>query len=325
MSRARLPNVSLSVTWTTFVGALEGALRALGEPHATHDLMGITGHAFRIALTERDGVLLAAPAAAAVDFARALSLYGNAGRKLELVAASPADRNFAKRREKALKQIRKTIARGRPVIAYDIHLPEFGIIYGYDDRAHTLTVSSLISGQYGDTLAEGRWPVPERGQRLIAFLVGDRRRVDPARAYDDALRFALSYATGGDPGDPTGAVHGFAAFARWRSAFEQGREIDAPGNARAIQTVQTARRDAARFLRESVAPANPAAGGGLRDAAAAYDRVALAFSRMATLFPYPAGGDTTSVAGRLVAAGALREAEEHERTALAAVESIYSR
>jgi hypothetical protein len=62
----------------------------------------------------------------------------------------------------------------------------------------------------------------------------------------------------------------------------------------------------------------------LNDAAAAYDRAALAFSRMATLFPYPSGGDVSGAAGRLVAAGALREAEEHERTALSAIESIYS-
>jgi len=181
-----------------------------------------------------------------------------------------------------------------------------------------------MSGQYGETLAESRWPVPERERRLIALLIGDRQPIDPTRAYRDALRFAVEYAKRGDPGDPTRAIHGFAALVRWRTAFEAGLPIDPAGNAHAIQTVQTARRDAARFLRESVAARAPAMAGTAAEAATAYDRVALAFSRMATLFPYPAGGDVGSPAGRMVAVSALREAEEHERQALELIESIYS-
>jgi len=128
MTQKRLPNVAFVPTWTTLVGALEGAMRALGEPRPTHELMGDTGHAFRIALTVRDGVLAAAPAAASIDLKRSLPLYRNAGRKLDLISLSADDRNYVKLREKALKQIRKAINRGRPVVAYDIHLPEFGII-----------------------------------------------------------------------------------------------------------------------------------------------------------------------------------------------------
>jgi hypothetical protein len=325
MSRATLLNVSMSITWTTVAGAIEGALRALGEPRPSHEVMGITGHAFRIAVTEQSGVVAAGPAAASVDFDRALPLYRNTGRGFDLTEASPSDRNYAKQREKAIKQIRKSISRGRPAVVYDLHLPEFGIVHGYDDRAHTFEVSSLMSSQYGATLAESRWPVPERGQRLIVLLIGKPQRIEPVRAYHDALRFAVEYAAGGDPGDPTKAAHGLAASERWRAAYEQGWEIEPSGNARTIQTVQTARRDAARFLRETVAGAMPDAAGRAAEAADAYDRAALAFSRMATLFPYPTGGDVAGAAGRLVAMSALREAEEHERTALNAIESIYSR
>ncbi|MGD9893015.1 MAG: hypothetical protein AB7U18_17185, partial [Dehalococcoidia bacterium] len=314
-----------TITWTTIVGAIYGVLGSLVDPRPTHELMGMTGHAFRLALTEQNGVVAAGSAAAAADFARVLPLYRNTGRAFALIEASPADRGYTKLREKAIKQIRKSISRRRPVVAFDLHLPEFGIVFGYDDRMHTLEVSSLMSSQYGATLAESRWPVPEQEQRLIVLVTGKEQRIERARAERDALRFALDYAAHGDPGDPTRAAHGLTAFARWRAAFEQGREIDPAGNARIIQTVQTARRDAARFLRENVAGTIPAAASDAAVAATAYDRVALAFSRMATLFPYPAGGDVTGAAGRLVALAALREAEEHERAALYAIESIYSR
>jgi hypothetical protein len=313
----RLANVELSPNWTSLVGALHGVLRALGDRAGPAQLMGVTGHAFRIALTEQDGVLSGTSAAAALDLARMLPLYRNTGRRFELIQVGPTDRDFAKRRIDALKRVRRNIDRGRPAIAYDLHIPEFGIIFGYDDRAHTLLVRSLMSGQYGDVLAESRWPVPERDGRLVVLLTGDRERVDPVHALRDALRFAVDYAEHGDPGDPTGATHGLAAFLRWREAFEQGRAIDPSGNALTIQIVQNARRDAARFLRDAAA-SSPLAGS-LTTAASGYEQVALALSRMATLFPYPAGGDVSGRGARIIAAGALHEAEEHERAALQAL------
>jgi hypothetical protein len=315
MAQKRLSAVSLPASWTTLIGARAGALTTLDGPRPLHHLMGITGFAFRIDLTVSAGVLAAAPAAAALDIRRALPLLRNAGRKLDLILASRAALDFSRQRERALKAIRKSIDRGRPAIAYDLHLPEFGLIDGYDDRARTLTVASLLSSQYGPTLAESRWPVPERDNPLIVLIPGGRERVDPARAHAAALRFALEHAEHGDLGDPTGAVHGLAAYACWREWFAAGRPVDPPGHARTLQTVLNARRDAARYLRDAAA-GQPDRTERLPQAAAAYDRVALALSRMATLFPYPAGGDPTSAAARIVASGALREAEELEREAL---------
>lgn len=315
MAQKRLADIPLTVTWTTLIGALHGVLRFLGHQTEPHELMGVTGFAFRLALTEREGVLAAIPAAASLDLPRALPLLENGGRALTLIQASPDAGEFGARRDEALRAIHRSVDRDRPAIAFDLHLPEFGIVHGYDDRARTLLVSSLLSGQFGAALPESRWPVPERGAGLIVLIPG-ARRVPPAnRVHADALRFALDYAAGGDPGDPTGAAHGFAAYARWRRVFEAGEPIDAPGNARTIQAVQAARRDAARFLRGIVA-LYPEAASALAAAGSAYDGVALAFSRMATLFPYPAGGDVTGAAGRHVALTALRDAERQERVAL---------
>src|SRR5215212_8500127 len=146
MTQKRLANVAIAFTWTTLVGALAGVLNSLGESRPVATLMGVTGHAFRLALTEADGVLAGSPAATAVDFGRALPLYANAGRNLELITADTTASDFPRRREEALKKIRRSIDRRRPAIAYDLHLPEFGVISGYDDRAHTLFVSSMMSG-----------------------------------------------------------------------------------------------------------------------------------------------------------------------------------
>lgn len=318
MTARRIANVDIEVAWTSLAGALAGALRALGEPRSIAEIMGLGGLAFRLALPAEGGVLAAGPAAAAIDIDRVAPLLRNAGRRLEVIAGRTDDRDAAKRRERVLKQIRKGIDRGRPALAYDLHIPEFGIIHGYDDRAHTLTVSSMMSRQYGDMLPESRWPVPERHGRFIVLLLGDRERVDIRRALRDALRYALAYAEHGEPGDPTSATHGLAAWRRWREAFERGEPIDPSGHARLIQTVQAARHAAAAFLR---ATADGPAAVSLQEAAGAYDRVVLALSRMATLFPYPNGGDIDGQGGRIVALSALREAEAAERAALAHIEA----
>jgi len=319
MGQKQLAPVEIAPCWTSVVGALAGVLRALGEAQETAALMGVTGNAFRLALTEAEGVLAAAPTATAVDFERALPLFANAGRKLTLLTTTTVERDYVKRRAEMLKRARKSIDRGRPVITNEIHLPEFGVIYGYDERAQTLTVGSMMSGQYGARLGEARWPAPERPARLVMLIPSDRVRTEARRALGDALRFAVSYAEHGDPGDPSGATHGLAAYARWRLAFEHGQPVDPSGQAHLIQTVQTARRDAARFLRESSAALPSPTAGPLAEAGAAYDRVALAFSRMASFFPFPSGGDVTGQGARVVALGALREAEAHERSALAAL------
>jgi hypothetical protein len=324
MTRQQLPEIPLTVTWTTLIGALHAVLRFLGEPIEPHDLMGVTGFAFRLAVTERDGVLAALPAAASLDLPRALPLLENGGRHLTSIQASPDAEDFGSARAAALRTIRRSLDRGRPAIAFDLHLPEFGIVHGYDARARTLSVSTLLSGQFGATLPESRGPVPERGGRVIALIPGRRRPRPAARVHAEALRFAAGYAERGDPGDPTGAAHGFAAYARWARAFEAAEPIDAAGNARTIQGVQAARRDAARFVR-GIAPFHPDVAPALSAAATAYDAVALAFSRMATLFPYPSGGDVTGAAGRHVALAALREAERQERAALDRIREAVAR
>jgi hypothetical protein len=323
MAQKRLADVALTVTWTTLIGALHGGLRAFGEAPPVPELMVRSGFAFRFALSRSGGTLAAASVAAALDPARVQALLGNTGIKLDVIATERDDRRYAERRERALKEARKGIDRGRPAIDYDLHLPEFGLIVGYDDRARTLLVSTLLSGQFGERLPQDRWPVPERDGRLLLFPLRGRQRVDPARALRAALGFALGYAERGDPGDPTGAVHGLPAFAAWADALRSGAPIDPSGHARAIQTVQAARRDAATYL-HAAALTFPRAAVALSEAAAGYEAEVVALAQLATLFPFPSGGDIENPGLRTVAAHALAAVEAAERRALVALDRAAS-
>ncbi len=322
MGRELLSGVALVMNWCSLAGALEGALRFLGQPVTTPRVMGISGHAFRLALPLAGGEVAAPGAETAIDLERATALYRNLGRAFEVIAAWPDARDYAGRRAEAVKRVNKSIDRGAPAIVYDLHLPQFGLVTGYDDRAGTWSVRTMLSPQYGGELPLGRWPVPENPGPVVALIPAGRKRIEPRRAVLEALRFAVSYAERGDPGDPTGAVHGFAAYERWGEAFTRGEPISTAGNTALVMALQSARRDAAAFLRADAAAQLPGAAAALIEAAAAYDAEALAISRMMTMFPYPSGGDPANVASRVVAAGALREALVHERRAIAAISAL---
>lgn len=319
MTKKLLTGVTLEMNWNSLGGALEGALRYLRVPVSSAWVMGISGHAFRLALPVAGDELAAWGADLAIDFERAAPLYRNLGRKVEHLVAQEGESNYPKRRQEAIKRVQKCIDRGIPAIVYDLHLPQFGLVSGYDDKADTWQVRTLMSGQYGETVPLGRWPVPERPGVVAAVLLGDPTKTDPGRAVLDALRFAVAYAERGDPGDPTGAAHGFAAYERWAAAFTEGAAISASGNAALVQMLQSARRDAAAFLRADASRLLPECAAPLAEAALAYDAETLAISRMMTMFPFPHGGDPTSVASRVVAAGALREALAREQEAIAAL------
>jgi hypothetical protein len=317
MARKLLAAAEIAPNWDSLAGALEGVLRFLGEPATAPWVMGVTGRAFRLLLPIAGSAIAETGSGAVLDLEQTAPLLRNLGRKVEIVAARAGARDYHKRRDEAVKHVRSSIDHGIPAVVYDLHLPAYGIVKGYDDRAGVWYVSTIMSGQYGEALPLNRWPVPERPAPVLAVLLSGRVKVEPRRAVTDGLRFAADHAERGPFTDE--AVSGFAAYERWRQAFYQGEPVPAATNAALVQELQSARRDAAAFLRGAATRALPDAAALLARAAAAYDAEVLAVSRMMTMFPYPSGGNPANPAARLVAVAALRDALMHEREAIAAL------
>lgn len=308
-----------SSNWTSIAGALEGLLRFFGTPLGRETVMGLSGHAFRLAIWTSDEGIADGESAVCFDHQRALPLYESLGYAMQRIGARQDDPAYTRTREDAIRAIRRSIDRGRPVAAYGLQVPDFGIVKGYDDRAGLLYVSTTVSPQYGEALPLTQWPAPGHRQALEVILPGGRRPVDRRLAERAALTFALRYAEEGDSGGPPNTEHGLKAYRRWLEAYASPGRLAPFGNARCIQTVQAARHDAAVFLR-SLAPAYPSGPrAAFEEAAAAYEQEALAFSRLATLFPFPNGGDTLSAGTLAIGAASLRQAFEREREALGAL------
>ena len=340
----QLTGIELGASWNSLGGALECVLRFLGHAVSAQRVMGVSGLAFRLDLVhDPNHGWAAGNAEEAIDYRDHIALIANLGRQAELMVAARVAPDFSDRRSAAIMRVQRAIDRGIPAIAYDLHLPRFGVVSGYDAAQNRWQVHSVMSRQYGNALAVERWPVPEHRAPLIALFLGERRRVDPPAAVRDALRFALAHSRAparNEPAAPnqvtSGApislatteggvsiqhLQGVAAYQRWIDVLAEGAVLSPSGNAALVQLVQSARANAAQFLRgDALHRMRPAAGAALNAAATAYDAEVLALSRMATMFPYPAGGDTESRAARLVATSMLRTALVHEQQALRALE-----
>lgn len=316
MGRKQISAVQLPDNWTSAAGALEGALRSWGDSASTAWIMGVSGFAFRFALPLAP--LAAGGGQAAFDPDRLARRIRLLGYKAEVVYARRDGREYGRRRADAIKLVHKSIDRGIPAIVHDLHLPQFGLVTGYDDRAGLWSVRSMMSGQTGDRLPVDRWPVPERAEPVFALTLTGKTKTDRRQAVQEALHVAAAYAAQGEPGDPSGALHGRAALLRWADAFARGEPLDPYGNALLVHALQSARRDAAAFLSEA-GRLLPERAPALERAAAAYRAEVFALSRMMTMFPFPSGGDPINPAARIVATGALREVLDREEEAVAAL------
>jgi hypothetical protein len=321
MARRLNPEAELAGNWTGIAGAMQGVSTLLGADLDQPMVMGVSGHAFRFAIARSSAGIAAPESPFLFDYSRALTLYGGLGVSWETDGAWPGEPDLDRHRERLIARIRRSIDRGRPCVVYGLQTADFGIVNGYDERAGLFWVSTSVSPQYGVSLPLGQWPAPGHPLLLRALFPDRTIRVDRSAADRAALRFAADYASDGDPGGPAGVAHGLAAYDLWLEAYERGLPIDPAGNRRCIQILQASRGDAAVFL-GALAEHMPQEREPLSAAARDYALEALALSRMATLFPYPGGGNTESRGIREAAAGALRQALQLERTAVATIAQI---
>ncbi len=319
---SRLLAATYESNWTSAVGALAGVLQALELDQPIRQVSALSGHAFRLAITSGPDGAIGADGPNHFSAGSALKLYENLGWRFEAIEASAGEDRFDSRRQQALKQLRRAIDHGRPVIAFGLHLPQFGIVRGYD--GDDLIAATTVSGQYGERIPASQWPSPARPQPLRVFIPEKRVKTDRASVLARLLRFACDYAVAGESdavdGVPTAAT-GMAAYERWAQLLESGAVISPHGQSYCVQALQSARSDAAAFFR-SVSQLYPGRSLAWTEAANAYGLIVLELSRMATLFPYPNGGDVLSTGSRRAGAAYVRRAGAAEALAVARVAEL---
>lgn len=336
--------MNVPMTWTSVGWALTCVLSYTEQKLSLPMVMGLTGHAFRITIC-RDDVHIAGPTM--YPFQKVLShgLYNLGwscqvietkdkrevpGENVNLIDPSLLTHEARKKRAlqhelvQALELIHRSVDRGWPVLAWDLFIPEFAVIYGYDDEERRLQVLEPACAKENSLAYDdlGRGTLED----LFVLALKEKQPKSLRSMLKDALPMILDHYQGRDePVEP--GVRGLSAYDSWMDAFRSGG-IEPNGNAYNIAVVQDARRLAAEFWKEIGAEFN---GGSEEDnllrklsgeASELYGQIAEQLQVLVKLFPFPSGGDPQAPENREQAIAVLKAVKSLEERAIVLLERM---
>ncbi|WP_199614465.1 hypothetical protein [Paenibacillus alkalitolerans] len=226
--------------------------------------------------------------------------------------------------ERALKLIQWSVDRGIAVLAWDLFVPEFGIIYGYNDETRTLRCRDITK--------DGELPYDKlgRGQvhELYVMAVTETLPVDKRTMLRGALKLAVRHAREqGYKREDSRYRNGLAGYDAWIEAFGN-RNVDVYGNTLHGLYVFDQRCFAAQFLKqvaleyEGESSADKQLSSLAGKAAVHYDNVADRLGEFVVRFPFPNGGDPNNPEEAAAAVRILREARAEEEQGVRLLEQM---
>ncbi|KQL45101.1 RNA polymerase subunit sigma-24 [Brevibacillus choshinensis] len=327
-------------TWVTCVMSLHGMLAATDRKMSFPMVMGLSGHAFRLTVVpeqihisgptmfEFDQVLqqglrnLGFESRSVSEFKHCTDISINANH----VDPALLDANAREKRQlsqllpQALELIHRSIDRGYPVLAWDLFIPEFGLIYGYDDEKKLLHA--------GDNCGHSTTvPYDHLGRGLVEDLfvlaLDEPLEIDQRQSLIGALQMAIAHYRG--EGSFFGAINGLDAYSKWVDAFEK-RTIEPNGNAYTLAIAQDARHNASAFLKEIAETWTDSVFEGIRSsslqASDLYAKIADGYAQLCRLFPFPAGGEPNDPEQCQQAIALFTTIESQEQQAVALLENM---
>jgi hypothetical protein len=229
--------------WVSHLGCVKGCVEFLGLDISDAWLFGGTGHAFIINLDEQ-----VCPSGPTAWMTAMLGQLGaNLGYVEDCVFGQKSEPGFADKQQQAWEFVRKAIDQGIPCYGWELEMPEFFVVYGYDAEGY------LYSGPGCD---EGKGPKPwrELGETEIGMIemysVARGEPADDVKTVKEALGFALEHAEGPEQWVFPKYGAGLAGYDNWINGLETGN-VDGFGMAYNAAVWNECRGFAPLFLQEA--------------------------------------------------------------------------
>lgn len=275
----QLENLRWKPRWVSHLGCVQGCLDYLGLEVSEAWLYGATGHAFVINMAE--DVCPSGPTAWHTEML--FRLGRNIGYVIDGVFGPKSQSNFAEKQKRAWEDTKRAIDEGLPCYGWELDIPEFYVIYGYDEVGYYFSGPLCNAGK-------GPKSWQEVGDTEIGIL--EMYAVRPGQAADDrttvreALAFALEHAE-----SPAKWIYprykaGLAGYDNWIRALEAGA-AHPHGMAYNAAVWSECRAFAVGFLKEAKARLGGEAGSPLDEAIGHYQAVAENLKGVAGTFPFP--------------------------------------
>ena len=190
MGKKILDNVSMGMTWTSYISSVEGVLRSAGLWEGeTYQLMGMTGIGFHFIMHRN----ICPSSVTVYDWmSEHLAAMDRIGIHTDIYCVMDINMNtFPKIQQDAIDRIRQSIDHGQAVVAWaPTGLLEFGVIYGYDDTDGVFFVQECTGRPCDPLLYEnlGKSEVP----MLFYQLFKNRVDIDMEKAFRDSLQYAVN-------------------------------------------------------------------------------------------------------------------------------------
>jgi len=244
----------------------------------------------------------------------------NIGYAIEGIFGKKSEGNFAKKQKLAWEKTKQAIDEGLPCYGWELDIPEYYVVYGYDDKGYYFS---------GPLCNDGKGPKPwkELGHTEIGVLemytVKPNQPAGDAKTVKEALKFALEHSKG-----PANWIYpkykaGLAGYGNWIRALETGR-ADGLGVAYNAAVWAECRDFAVQFLKEAKKRIGGKFGSLFDTAARHYETVAQNLKKVSDTFPFqgPNAEHVMDEDRSRTATEYLRAAHNAEQAGLSALEKI---
>lgn len=307
---SKLKNLKWTPMWTTHIGCMHGCAEYLGINVSPARVFGATGHAFIINI--HDNLCPSGPTAWKTEML--FNLSPNFGMKQECVFGWKGDLGLLDLQKKAWDFVRKAIDEGKPCFGWELEVPEFYVIQGYDE------IGYLYSGPLCDE-GKGTKPWNELGNSDIGLIevysCEKCNSADTRKTLRDALRAALNHADNTENWIMDKYHSCPEGFDTWIMAIEQENELPW-GVAYNTEVWSECRKSAVHFLEEVIRDFDWDIRKPLHEVTRLYSSVYQNFDRILAVYPFKGPGidPEVSSSGRKMVIEALQKSKEAETEVL---------
>lgn len=314
----KLENLKWSPKWVSHLGCVKGCLEYLGIDISDAWLYGGTGHAFIINIGEDS-----CPSGPTAWKTVMLNQGGvNLGYEIDGIFGWKGDDDeFSNLQANAWEFTRSSIDTGLPVYGWELAVPEFYVVNGYDE------IGYYFSGPGADD-GDGPKPWGELGDTGIGTI--EVYSIKPGTPKPDAivvksaLESVLKHASNTDDWILANYGSGLKGFDNWVKGLESGvaGRFDMGYN---TAVWFECRRYAVEFLKEAKERLDGDASGLFDKAIECYQRVADSLGKVSESYPFMPSGEPEVIQvddKNLRAVEWLKEAKESEAVGLKTLEKI---
>ncbi|MCK5065629.1 MAG: hypothetical protein KAQ97_10120 [Candidatus Fermentibacteraceae bacterium] len=306
----KLEDLKWTPMWTTHIGCMHGCAEYLGINVSPAWISGSTGHAFIINI--HDILCPSGPTAWKTEML--FDLSPNFGLKQECVFGWRGDEDLKDLQKKSWDFARKAIDEGKPCFGWELEVPEFYVIQGYDEKGY------LYSGPLCDE-GKGTKPWNELGDSDIGLIevysCGKCNPADTRKTLRDALQATLDHADNTKNWIMDKYHSGPDGFDTWIKAIEQENELPW-GVAYNTEVWSECRKSAVHFLEEVISDFDWEIRKPLHEVIRLYNSVYQNLDKILAVYPFRGPGidPEVSSSGRKMVIGALKESRKAETEAL---------